>query len=476
LGKSVIPIDKKIRTIAVITIIVIAIIGLSLFFTYNTAGEEQPYFTIKGSSNTAKGKSAGSSGSSAKKSADNKDISIYADEYSREQLIFAAEQYASQRGQSAMARQYASQRGQSAAAGQRFSQTGSIPESEQSASQQGQSDAAEQLLSQTESILTFEQAALQQGLSAAAKQFLSQARSILTSEQAALQQGLSVSASRNTGGTDAAITTDSKAGQIQQNEAGFAIFQREFQNAGRTVPVRPTPVPVQRIISASMVLISSGSLKMETVLDQQDTDENADLRHVAVDSFYISKYEVTQREYQNVMKNNPSYFKGPNLPVENVSWFDAIEYCNAKSRSEGLTLAYTITGSGNSRIVTWNRNANGYGLPTEEEWVYACRANTTTNYNTGKRINRDMSNYFGRRTVNVGSYPPNAWELYDMHGNVSEWCWNFFLPTSDTVTRIIRGGSWLNSSLRLRLSFRDHYFPQMHTMSIGFRVVQNYMD
>jgi formylglycine-generating enzyme required for sulfatase activity len=225
-----------------------------------------------------------------------------------------------------------------------------------------------------------------------------------------------------------------------------------------------------------MKMLSGGTFEMETVLnEEEDTEENIIVQNVTVNSFYISKYEVTQREYENVMKKNPSYFKGPNLPVENVSWFDAIEYCNALSRREGLALAYTITGTGSSRVVTWNRSANGYRLPTEEEWVYACRANTTTPFNTGKSINRNMSNYFGRRTVNIGSYQPNAWGLYDMHGNVSEWCWNLFnTSSSSSETRIIRGGSWLNTSMRLRTSFRDHYFPNMRTMSIGFRIAQNF--
>ena len=265
-------------------------------------------------------------------------------------------------------------------------------------------------------------------------------------------------------------------GQRQQNEVDL-IAQIEFQDARRTIPVQPAPPPVKRIISANMVLMSSGTFEMDIIVDEVNPESSIEFRQVTVNSFYIAKYEVTQREYQDVMGKNPSYFKGPNLPVENVSWFDAIEYCNALSKREGLTLAYTITVSGSDRVVTWNKNANGYRLPTEEEWVYACRANTTTPFNTGDSINRSMSNYFGRRTVNVGSYQPNAWGLYDMHGNVSEWCWNLFISTSaDNITRIIRGGSWLNTSMRLRSSFRDHYFPQLHTMAIGFRIAQNYMD
>jgi len=267
---------------------------------------------------------------------------------------------------------------------------------------------------------------------------------------------------------------------LQQRWGGITLAEWlaiQQQNGRRPFPIQPAPPPVKQIISGNMVLLNSGNFEMDIIINEQNPDDNIEFRQVTINSFYISKYEVTQREYENVMKNNPSYFKGPNLPVENVTWFDAIEYCNALSRQEGLTLAYTITGSGSDRVVTWNRNANGYRLPTEEEWVYACRASTTTPYNTGDSINRNLSNYFGRGTVNVGSYAPNNWGLYDMHGNVSEWCWNLFDNTNtENVTRIIRGGSWLSTSMRLRSSFRDHYYPQMRTMSIGFRVVMNYID
>jgi len=490
LGKFVIPEDKKRRIIVIIILIIIAV-SIFLFTIYNIASKKQPDSTINGTSATAK-ETAGSakqSGSAVIQSAGIQDVSIFADEYAQQkQLNSASEQTDSQQGQTV------------SSAEQRLSQTGSILTSAQTTSQQGQTfSATEQRLSQTGSILTSEQTTSQQGQTfSATEQRLSQTGSILTSERLTLQQGQAISTAErltlqqgqsisatgqqtsqpetrsNSGNTGiASIINSFRTEQTQQNEAGFAISQRELQDTRRTTPVQ-TP-PVQRVISANMVLIISGSFEMDTISDEQASGENAEFRQVTVNSFYIAKYEVTQREYQNIMGYNPSYFKGSNLPVENVSWFDAIEYCNALSRSEGLTLAYTITGSGSDRAVTWNKNANGYRLPTEEEWVYACRANTTTAYNTGDSINRNMANYFSRRTVNVGSYTPNNWGLYDMHGNVSEWCWNLFTSvSSDNVTRIIRGGSWLNTSTRLRSSFRDNYFPQLHTMYIGFRVVQNY--
>jgi formylglycine-generating enzyme required for sulfatase activity len=514
LGDSAVPEDKKKQIIVVIILVIIAV--LIFLILYNPSSKKQPYFAGKRTSVAAK-VTAGSltkSGSAVIQSSDTQDISIFDDEYAQqEQLNFengqgasqqelsTAEQRLSQTGSIFSSGQSVSQQGQSALRqGQSTSQQGqSALRQGQSASQQGQSTSQqgesalqhEQSPLQQDQLVSLEgQSPLQQGESASQHEQSSlqqdqlvslEGQSPLQQDESALQQGQTVLQHGELASQQGLYTTERlalmqeqsnyAAGQTQQ--ANFILSQRGYQEARRTTPVRPAPV--QRVISANMRFLSSGSFEMETVLDEQDTEENIDTKNVTVNSFYISKYEVTQREYENIMKKNPSYFKGPNLPVENVSWYDAIEYCNALSRREGLTLAYTITGTGNDRVVTWNRNANGYRLPTEEEWVYACRANTTTPFNTGNSINRNMSNYFGKRTVNIGSYQPNAWGLYDMHGNVSEWCWNLFNTSdSSSETRIIRGGSWLNTSMRLRTSFRDHYFPNMRTMSIGFRVAQNY--
>jgi formylglycine-generating enzyme required for sulfatase activity len=447
--------NKK-KLISAILIIIAVFIFLIL---QNRTSKKQPdsiinkvVATVKGTSGLLK-----QSGSAGTQSANTHDISIFTDKYDREQSLSTAEQYASQWEQRLSATERC------------LSQTGSISTPGQLASQQGLS-AAEQFPNfQTKSNSTLDQSGSQQGLSAA-EQFLNfQTGSNSTLDQSGSQRELSA-AEQLIFQREQSIFL---SGQTQQNEAISAISQKKYQNVRRTTPIQPSPMPVQRTIPSNMVYINIGSFEMETVMDEHDTGENVSVQHVTVNSFYIAKYEVTQREYESVMGKNPSYFKGSNLPVENVSWFDTIEYCNALSRREGLTPAYTITGLGPDREVTWDRNANGYRLPTEEEWVYACRANKTTSFNTGNSINMNMSNYFGRSTVNVGSYQPNDWGLYDMHGNVSEWCWNLYISTSDNITRIIRGGSWLNTSMRLRLSFRDHYFPNMRTISIGFRVVKN---
>jgi formylglycine-generating enzyme required for sulfatase activity len=246
------------------------------------------------------------------------------------------------------------------------------------------------------------------------------------------------------------------------------------------------------------------------LIGSPETEEGRDkdeLQHeVTIGAFYISKYEVTQREYQEIMGNNPSNFKGSDLPVEQVNWYDAIEYCNKRSERDGLIPAYTINKirsdpgnlSGFDTIrwqVTWDRTANGYRLPTEAEWEYACRANTRTAFNTGANIITSLANFDGNnpysgpkgiyreKTLPVGTFSPNAFGLYDMHGNVREWCWDWYgtyypeirvSPSGPTTGsyRVARGGSWYDSAIHLRSSYRDAYAPSYENNYLGFRIVR----
>jgi len=182
---------------------------------------------------------------------------------------------------------------------------------------------------------------------------------------------------------------------------------------------------------------------------------------------------------------NPYFTQNDNHPVVLVSWNDAVEYCNWLSRQEGLTPAYTISGTGDNRSVTWNRNANGYRLPTEAEWEYACRAGTTTAYNTGANITTNQANYNNTlgRTTPVGNYPANNWGLHDMHGNVWEWCWDWFggyaagaqtdpVGASSGTGRVLRGGSWNSSAGNTRSSLRNNDGPSHRISLNGFRVVR----
>jgi formylglycine-generating enzyme required for sulfatase activity len=221
---------------------------------------------------------------------------------------------------------------------------------------------------------------------------------------------------------------------------------------------------------------------------------------VTISAFYMGKYEVTQAEYESVMRTNPSYFKGANLPVECVNWYDAIEYCNRLSQREGLTPAYIIDknrSDPNNKdeydtvcwLVTWNRYANGYRLPTEAEWEYACRAGTTTEFNTGNNIGQGLANYgkfYNESTTAVGRFAPNTWGLYDMHGNIWEWCWDWYgdyssnlqtdpMGAASGTSRVVRGGSWATADYFTSSSMRASYtpIPGGDDYLLGFRLVRN---
>ena len=246
-----------------------------------------------------------------------------------------------------------------------------------------------------------------------------------------------------------------------------------------------------------MVRIKGGTFTMGSPVDEPERWDEEIQHQVKVSSFSIGKYQVTQKEYEEIMGTNPSRFKGDgNLPVESVSWFDAIEYCNKRSQWEGITPAYIIGGSDRNRTVTWNRDANGYRLPTEAEWEYACRAGTTTPFNTGNNITTKQANYNGNypyngnesgeyreTTVPVGSFPANRWGLYDMHGNVWEWCWDWYgdyetgvqVDPTGAVSgdyRVERGGSWDDHGQYLRSAYRDRSNPSISYDFIGFRLVR----
>ena len=190
-----------------------------------------------------------------------------------------------------------------------------------------------------------------------------------------------------------------------------------------------------------------------------------------INSFYMWKTEVTQEQYQSVMGNNPSYFKGDNHPVEQVSWYDAVAYCNKRSEQEGLMPCYS--GSGDN--ITCDFTANGYRLPTSEEWEYAAKGGKDVqNYKFAGSNNIDEVTWYdgnsGDATHDVATKKPNTLDIYDMSGNVWEWCW-----TASGSYRVIRGGGYgsydfYDSDCTVSGSSS---VPSYSYSNVGFRVVRS---
>src|SRR5439155_13313759 len=214
------------------------------------------------------------------------------------------------------------------------------------------------------------------------------------------------------------------------------------------------------------VRIPAGSFEMGS---KHGRDEERPVHKVSVDAFLMDRYEVTQAEYEKLGKieafPNPSHFKGADLPVEQVNWLQAANFCNARSRLEGLKPCYDESG-------VCDFQADGYRLPTEAEWEYACRAGTDGDYSFGSEARKLgdfawLADNAGKRTHPVGQKRPNPWGLYDMHGNVAEWCHDVFgkdyyqtspennpLGPAEGKEYVLRGGSWKSAAEALRSSYR----------------------
>ena len=215
-------------------------------------------------------------------------------------------------------------------------------------------------------------------------------------------------------------------------------------------------------------------------------------------TLWASDHEVTQTEYQSVMGTNPSHFKDNpasgetqgNRPVECVSWYDCLVYCNKKSIAEGFTPCYTIDGKTNpnewgdvprTSNTTWNEatcnfETNGYRLPTEVEWEYLARGGNLTNSGqttySGSDTIDDVAWYISNsenKTHEVKKKSPNALGLYDMTGNVAEWCWDSKISTN----RVCRGASFINPSAGSTLSMSSAGLAYSRSQNVGFRVVRS---
>jgi formylglycine-generating enzyme len=224
-------------------------------------------------------------------------------------------------------------------------------------------------------------------------------------------------------------------------------------------------------LGLEMLWVKHGAFIMGSSKGEAKRDEDEIHHQVTLTKgFYLGKYEVTQAQWERVMGNNPSIFKGADRPVEKVSWNDAVEFC--KKLTEIETKAGRVP------------QGMSYQLPTEAQWEYACRAGTTTKYSWGDDINPKLANYTDsglKKTMAVGSYRPNPWGFYDMHGNVWEWCADWFgeYPTSSVTDpigvasgsiRVSRGGSWDYVGPYLRSAKRNYSPPSYRSYVIGFRV------
>lgn len=214
-----------------------------------------------------------------------------------------------------------------------------------------------------------------------------------------------------------------------------------------------------------------------------DKDEvDAKPHEVVVSSFHIDKYLVTQEQYERVMGENPSRWKGARNPVEQVRWSDAVRFCNARSRLDGLEPCYDLD--------TWGCDfaANGYRLPTEAEWEYACRAGAKTAYFFADDSSK-LADYAwfdqnsNGRPHPVGQKRPNPWGLYDMHGNVWQWCNDFYAVDyyeqspqedlrgpKDGETKVVRGGAWKFSDESCRCGYRYNEDPGYADVCFGYDV------
>ena len=272
-----------------------------------------------------------------------------------------------------------------------------------------------------------------------------------------------------------------------------ALMNYSRQQTGAT-PVPPVTVNDQ------FVLINGGTFQMGSPASEPERSSDETQHSVTVSSFYMAKTEISQREYQAVMGTNPSETKGDNLPVTNITWYDAIQYCNKLSEAEGLTPCYTVSGT----TVTWDKSANGYRLPTEAEWEYAARANTTTPFSFGDYVHNSDANCYNaygynndasgnwvngsdaylRRTVAVDQYAANAYGLYNMHGNAAEWVWDWYdayntqastNPTGPESgnAKIVRGGGWNDHPKHIRSAYRGAHPADVSLYSISVRPVRN---
>jgi len=223
-------------------------------------------------------------------------------------------------------------------------------------------------------------------------------------------------------------------------------------------------------INLDMLWCKPGTFMMGSPEGEKDRRKDETQHEVTLTKgFYLGKHEVTQAQWEKVMGTNPSYHKGATLPVEQVSWDDAMKFCEKLTEVEKEA----------------DRLPEGwvYSLPTEAQWEYACRAGTTTAYSFGDEITPKQANFnrnVGKTTDGL-QYPANAWGFHDMHGNVWEWCLDWYgdypdgsasdpIGPTDGTYRVIRGGCWLLLGRDMRSAYRNGGTPVYRSSVLGFRL------
>ncbi|MCF7911687.1 MAG: SUMF1/EgtB/PvdO family nonheme iron enzyme [Candidatus Cloacimonetes bacterium] len=236
----------------------------------------------------------------------------------------------------------------------------------------------------------------------------------------------------------------------------------------------------------NMVFVEGGTFQMGS---NDGHDNEKPVHSVTLSDFYIGIHEVTQGEYEEVMGKNPSYFKisGVNAPVEKVSWYDVVNYCNKLSDQDGLQRCYS------RKFLIFFKcdfSANGYRLPTEAEWEFAARGGNKSKgykYSGSNDIGSVAwySSNSGSKTHSVGSKQANEIGIYDMNGSVYEWCWDRYkynYSSSEQTNpkgpfmgdgRVVRGGSWSNDARDCHVTYRGYFEHSKSIVNLGFRLVRS---
>lgn len=270
---------------------------------------------------------------------------------------------------------------------------------------------------------------------------------------------------------------------ITLSKTGY-VFKKASINI---LPDKPVgyDVGISKLLPLEMVFVEGGTFQMgDTFGDGNPSEKPA--HQVLLSSFYISKTEITQKQWTEITSGNPAKYWGDDQPVESISWKDAVNYCNSRSSLEGLTPCYTIF-NGN---ITCDFNADGYRLPTEAEWEYAARSGKTNNnfkYSGSSDVNEVA--WYDKNSSNithpVAQKKSNDLGIYDMSGNVWEFCWDYYdenyyaqsqqqNPTGPATGqyRVLRGGAWSDDAYFNKIYYRNYYQENSRGTNVGLRVVR----